>query len=97
MKRPALYIMASGVNGTVYTGVTSNLPARVWQHRTGAVAGFTRRYGCKYLVWFEAHETMDSAITREKQIKSGSRRSKLRLIEHDNPDWLDRFDEIALS
>ena len=59
------------------------------------MAGFSRRYGCKLLVWFEAHDTMESAIAREKQIKGGSRLAKLRLIEADNPDWLDRFAEIA--
>src|SRR3712207_2743321 len=97
MKRPAVYMMASGVNGTLYTGVTSDLPARAWQHRTGVLEGFTRRYGCKHLVWFEAHDTMEAAIAREKQIKGGSRQAKLRLIERHNPDWLDLFDQIALS
>jgi predicted GIY-YIG superfamily endonuclease len=64
--------MASGLNGTLYAGVTSNLPQLAYQHRTGQVAGFTKRYGCKLLVWYELHETMDAAITREKQIKGGS-------------------------
>ena len=95
MKRPAVYFMASKINGTLYTGVTADLPARVWQHRTGAVKGFTSRYGCKLLVWFELHETMGPAILREKQIKSGSRIAKIRLIERSNPDWLDLFDDIA--
>ncbi|MEO6199249.1 MAG: GIY-YIG nuclease family protein [Sphingomicrobium sp.] len=87
--------MASRLNGTLYTGVTSNLPARVWQHRTGAGDGFTKQHRCRHLVWFERHETMESAILREKQIKGGSRLAKLRLIERDNPDWLDLFDDIA--
>ena|SRR3990170_3482137 len=95
MKRPAVYIMANGRNGTLYTGVTSELPRRVWQHRSGAVPGFTQRYGCKRLVWFEMHETMESAIAREKQIKAGSRDKKLVLIEQTNPDWTDLFDQIA--
>jgi len=95
MKLPAVYIMTNKRNGTLYTGVTSKLPQRVWQHRTGSVPGFTQRYGCKQLVWFEMHETMESAIAREKQIKAGSRGSKLALIEGTNPDWTDLFEQIA--
>ena len=95
MKRPAVYIVASGRNGTLYTGVTSNLPQRVWQHREGLADGFTRRYNCKVLVWFEQAETMEAAIAREKQIKGGSRASKLALIERLNPGWRDLFDDIA--
>jgi putative endonuclease len=95
MKQPAVYIMASKRNGTLYTGVTSNLGQRVWQHREGAVEGFTKRYGCKLLVWFESHETMDAAIAREKAIKGGSRAKKLALIEATNPDWRDLFEDIA--
>ena len=86
MKQPAVYIMASGRNGTLYTGVTSNLPQRAWLHRTGAVPGFTKRYECKTLVWYEVHATMLNAITREKQIKGGSRQKKLALIKAANPD-----------
>jgi len=70
---PAVYIMASKRNGTLYTGVTSDLPQRAWQHRAGVADGFTKRYGCKMLVWFEMAGTMDAAIQREKQIKGGSR------------------------
>jgi len=92
---PVVYIMASKRNGTLYVGVTSNLPQRAWQHREGIVAGFTKRYGCKLLVWFERLETMESGIQREKQIKSGSRGKKLALIEALNPSWKDLFDEIA--
>jgi putative endonuclease len=80
VKQPAVYIMASRQNGTLYIGVTSNLPQRAWQHREGVADGFTARYGCKLLVWFELHETMESAILREKQLKAGSRRKKLALI-----------------
>jgi putative endonuclease len=86
--------MASERNGTLYTGVTSNLPQRAWLHRTSAVPGFTSRYGCKRLVWYEMHSTMLNAIAREKQIKSGSRRKKLALIESTNPTWRDLFDEL---
>jgi predicted GIY-YIG superfamily endonuclease len=87
--------MASKRNGTLYTGVTSNLVQRVWQHREGVGEGFTKRYGCKLLVWYELAATMDAAISREKQIKAGSRAKKLALIEADNPDWCDLWDDIA--
>jgi len=76
------------------TGVTSNLVQRVYQHKEGLAEGFTRRYGCKMLVWFEPHETMESAIQREKQIKGGSRAKKLMRIEAINPAWRDLYDEI---
>ena len=95
MKQPTVYIVASGRNGTLYSGVTSNLPQRIWQHREGVVKGFTARYGCKQLVWFERHETMEAAIMREKQIKARSRKAKLALIEGMNPQWRDLFEEIA--
>jgi predicted GIY-YIG superfamily endonuclease len=95
MKQPAVYIMASGVNGTLYVGVTSHLAQRAYQHRGGLVEGFTRRYACKLLVWYELHETMEAAIAREKQIKGGSRAAKVRLIEAANPDWLDLFEGVA--
>jgi putative endonuclease len=95
MKQPAVYIMASRRNGTLYTGVTSNVKQRAWQHREGVVDGFTKRYGCKMLVWYELGDTMEAAILREKQIKAGSRAKKLALIEAMNPDWRDLFEEIA--
>ena len=95
MKQPAAYIMASKRNGTLYTGVTSGLVQRVWQHRAGVVDGFTKRYGCKLLVWYEACDTMEQAIFREKQIKAGSRAKKLELIEAGNPEWRDLWDDIA--
>jgi len=94
MKQPATYIMANQRNGTLYTGVTSNLPQRAFQHREGSIPGFTRRYGCKMLVWYELCDTMAGAIAREKQIKGGSRRDKLALIESSNPHWRDLFDEL---
>jgi putative endonuclease len=89
--------MASNRNDTLYTGVTSSLVHRAWQHREGITDGFTRRYGCKLLVWFELHATMPEAIAREKQIKGGSRAKKLALIEALNADWKDLFPEIAHS
>ena len=94
MKRPAVYIMASRRNGTLYTGVTSSLQHRAWQHREGLLDGFTKRHGCKLLVWFELHATIPDAIAREKQIKGGSRAKKLALIEDVNPDWTDLYDTL---
>ena len=98
MKRdfqPAVYILASKRNGTIYVGVTSNLIQRAWQHREGAIAGFTKRHGCKLLVWLELHSTIEHAIAREKQLKGGSRKRKLALIETDNPQWRDLVPEIC--
>ena len=97
MKRPAVYIMASKRNGTLYTGVTSSLVHRAWEHREGLTEGFSKQYGCKSLVWYELHATMPEAIAREKQIKGGSRKKKLALIEATNPDWDDLFPKIAHS
>ncbi|WP_020649880.1 GIY-YIG nuclease family protein [Solimonas variicoloris] len=94
MRQPCVYIMASRRNATLYVGVTSDLVQRVWQHRSGVVAGFTQRYGCKLLVWYERHETMESAVQREKQIKGGSRARKLALIEALNPQWRDLYEAI---
>jgi predicted GIY-YIG superfamily endonuclease len=87
--------MANRRNGALYVGVTSNLVRRVWQHREGAFEGFTKRYGCKLLVWFEPHATMLGAIAREKQIKGGSRAAKIRMIEAANPDWQDLYPTIV--
>jgi putative endonuclease len=95
MKLPAVYIMANKRNGTLYTGVTSNLVQRAWQHREGFQPGFTTRYGCKLLVWYERHDEMTSAIEREKQIKAGSRKKKLALIETTNPDWRDLYEGLV--
>ena len=93
-KQPAVYIMANRRNGTLYTGVTSNLPQRVWHHRTSALPGFTSRYKCKLLVWYEVHATMPDAIAREKQIKGGSRKKKLTLITALNPAWRDLYEDL---
>ena len=95
MKRPAVYIVASKRNGTLYTGVTSNLGQRAWQHREGVADGFTKRYNCKLLVWFESADTMEVAIGREKQIRAGSRVKKLALIEQMNPGWSDLFEQVV--
>lgn len=94
MKLPAVYLLASKRNGTLYIGVTSNLIQRIWQHRQGEVEGFTHRYGVKTLVWYEQHESMASAIARAKAIKQWPRLWKLRLIESRNPDWLDLWSQI---
>ncbi|MFW5970378.1 MAG: GIY-YIG nuclease family protein [Halofilum sp. (in: g-proteobacteria)] len=93
-RQPAVYILANRKYGTLYTGVTSNLIQRIWQHRNHLEPGFTSRYRVHRLVWFELHEHMESAIVREKQIKAGSRRRKLELIERENPVWRDLYDEI---
>jgi putative endonuclease len=86
---PAVYLMASGRNGTTYLGVTSNLAQRVYQHRAGTFDGFTKQHGVKMLVWFEQHGTMEQAIQREKRVKKWRRRWKLELIESENPRWRD--------
>lgn len=86
--------MANKRNGTLYTGVTSNLIDRVYSHKIGKFKGFTIRYGCKNLVYFERYNTMQDAITREKQIKAGSRLKKLQLIESLNPDWEDLYESL---
>jgi putative endonuclease len=95
MKQPCVYIVASKRRGTLYTGVTSDLPRRAFEHRERLAKGFTKKYGCKLLVWYELHETMIEAITREKQIKAGSRAKKLALIEGLNPEWKDLFETLA--
>ena len=94
MKQPCVYIMASARHGTLYVGVTSQLPARIWQHKTGALGGFTSRYGVHLLVWYEVHEEMLAAIAREKQLKAGSRLKKIQLIETQNPQWRDLYEGI---
>lgn len=94
MKQPAVYIMASKRNGTLYIGVTSDLVARAWQHREHLVEGFTKKYSVDQLVWYELHPTMDSAITREKQLKKWNRKWKLELIEKENHYWNDLWTSI---
>ncbi|WP_253308085.1 GIY-YIG nuclease family protein [Rickettsia endosymbiont of Orchestes rusci] len=94
MKQPVVYIIADKRNGTIYTGVTSNLVKRIYEHKSGLMNGFSKRYNCKILVFYEICETMESAIIREKQIKSGSREKKLKLIEQLNLEWRDLYNEI---
>ena len=89
-----VYILASRRNGTLYIGMTDDLARRIWEHRAGAVAGFTRKYGVKILVWYERHETRESAFTRERQLKKWNRAWKLELIERMNPDWRDLNDDL---
>ena len=93
--QPCVYIFASQRNGTLYIGVTSDLTARVHQHREGTIEGFSKQYATKTLVWFEPHETMESAITREKRLKKWNRAWKLRLIEEHNPEWHDLAEDLG--
>jgi putative endonuclease len=93
-KLPAVYLLASQRNGTLYVGVTSALVKRVWEHREEAAEGFTRKYGVHRLVYFELHDTMGDAIQREKQIKKWNRAWKISLIEKSNPEWKDLWESI---
>jgi putative endonuclease len=90
----SVYIMTNRRNGTLYVGVTSNLPPRVYQHREGVIQGFTKRYGLKMLVYYEAHDDIRTAIQREKTIKHWPRAWKVRLIQGMNPDWRDLYDAL---
>lgn len=94
MKQPAVCIMANRPVGVLYTGVTSNLIQRVYQHKNGLTKGFTNRYGCKILVYYELFYDMEGAIMREKQLKGGLRKQKLNLIESINPYWHDLYESI---
>ena len=94
-KLPCVYLLASGRNGTRYVGVTSDLVKRVWEHKEKFVEGFTKKYAVDKLVWYEVHETMESAIGREKAIKEWKRLWKLQMIERGNPDWKDLYDQIV--
>ena len=87
--QPAVYMVASQRNGTLYVGVTSDLMARVYQHREGVIEGFTKEYSVRRLVWFEMHDSMEAAITREKRLKIWHRTWKIAPIEADNPTWRD--------
>ena len=92
--QPAVYILASQPYGTLYTGGTSDLLKRIWEHKNDCADGFTKRYGVHVLVYFEIHEDMISAINREKQIKKWNRSWKIRLIESTNSEWRDLWNEI---
>ena len=91
----AVYIMSNKKHGTLYTGVTGNLRQRAWQHREGLIDGFTKKYGLKWLVWYEQHESVIAAIQREKSLKKYERNWKINLIERDNPDWNDLYKLLA--
>jgi len=95
MKQPAVYLLASRPYGTLYTGVTSHLPRRIWQHRTDQTEGFTNRHRVYHLIWFELHQTMAGAIAREKQIKKWRRAWKIELVERGNPTWRDLWPSLA--
>jgi len=94
-RKPTGYILASKGNGTLYIGVTSDLVKRIWEHRNNMVEGFTKRYAVHHLVWYESHESMESAIQREKRLKKWKRVWKLELIERSNPDWQDLYHTIV--
>jgi putative endonuclease len=94
-KQPAVYILANKRNGTLYVGVTSDLVKRVWAHRNNMVEGLTKQYNVHELVWYQLHESMESAIVREKRLKDWKRAWKLKLIESKNPEWVDLFDTIV--
>lgn len=93
--QPAIYMMANSRNGTIYTGVTSDLIKRVYEHKYANEPGFAQKHGCKYLVYYELIEDMSSAIAREKQLKGGSRKKKLALIEKVNPYWDDLYIKLT--
>jgi putative endonuclease len=96
MNKPGfVYIMASGRNGTIYIGATSDLPKRAWEHRNRVVDGFTKRNRCHHLVWYQAFDDIDQARRRELQMKEWKRAWKLREIEGLNPNWDDLFDSLA--
>jgi putative endonuclease len=100
MKRdfqPTVYLLASRRNGTLYTGVTSDLLGRIYQHREGLLGGFTKKHGIKLLVWFEQHATIEHAIVREKRIKKWNRAWRLALIEKDNPGWRDLAEDFGFA
>jgi putative endonuclease len=95
MKQPCVYLLASRRNGTLYVGVTSRLATRVCEHKSHGIEGFTKKYGITRLVWFEAHQSMESAIRREKAIKEWKRAWKIELIEKANPEWLDLYETLV--
>jgi putative endonuclease len=94
-KNPAVYILASKRNGTLYIGVTTDIIKRVWEHKTDIVEGFTRKYRVHTLVYYELHKTIQAAILREKQLKKWNRKWKIKLIEEANPNWRDLYEDIA--
>jgi putative endonuclease len=95
MKKFYVYIICKKRNGTLYTGITSNLIKRIYEHKNNLIEGFSQKYNVHRLVWYEIHETAETAISREKQIKAWKRHWKLRLIEKNNPEWNDLYDIIC--
>jgi len=95
VKNYYVYILCNRRNGTLYTGVTSDLPKRIYEHKNDMADSFTKRYGVHCLVWYETHETAESAIMREKQIKKWKRQWKLQLIEKSNPHWSDLYEGLC--
>ena len=93
-RQPSVYVLASKRNGTLYTGVTSNLLKLVWEHKNNVTEGFTQKHGVHSLVWYEVHDTMDTAIQREKAIKSWNRAWKIKVIEEMNPQWRDLYSDL---
>ncbi len=93
-RQPCVYMLASQPYGTLYIGVTSNLVKRVWEHKNDVIEGFTRRYHVHTLVWYELHETMESAIQREKALKKWNRKWKIRLIKSFNSEWKELYQSI---
>lgn len=94
-RQPAVYLLANRPNGTLYTGVTSDLPRRIWEHKTKVHKGFTDKYNLINLVYYELHEDLQQAILREKQLKGGSRQQKVDLIESTNPEWRDLYPDLG--
>ncbi len=94
MKQPAIYILTSSKNGTLYIGVTSDLPKRIYEHKNQLIDGFTKKYNISMLVYYELYDDMTTAIEREKQLKAGSRKKKIALIEDFNKDWRDLYNDI---
>ena len=94
-RQPAVYILTNKPNGTLYTGVTSNLPGRIWQHKNKITRGFSAKYNLTMLVYYKLYGDMYGAISREKRIKAGPRKAKVRLIEEANPEWRDLYAEIC--
>ncbi len=93
-RQPCVYLLASKRNGTLYTGVTSRLSKRVWEHKNNVIESFTSKYGVHILVWYESHDTMESAIQREKAIKNWKRAWKIAMIEAMNPKWRDLYPDL---
>lgn len=94
VRHPCVYLLASSRNGTLYVGVTSDLVGRMYQHKDDLCDGFSKQHGVRFLMWYECHESMLNAITREKQLKKWDRAAKVRLIERENPDWQDLWRDL---